>query len=578
MNVLLTIFKIAGSLGLFLYGMQILSDGLQKSAGSKMKSVVRFMTGSRLMAIITGMLVTVMIQSSSATTVMVVSFVNAGLMTFVESIGVIIGANIGTTVTGWIIALIGFKMDITIVSLIAIAFSLPMMFSKKLKFREISEIFLGLGLLFIGLNYLQKSMPDLSGHTQVLAFLQGFEDGSLWSILVCVVIGTVITMIVQASAATMAITITMAFNGWIGVWAATALCLGQNIGTTITAYLASIGTNTNAKRTAMAHILFNVIGTVIALIFLKPMMLLVNAVTVGDIFSMSGEALNNALPTFLAGFHTCFNLLNAIIFFPFVKQFAAIVEKIVPMKEEYQEDTYHFKYIASMRIDTPEMYLITVKEEMVKMADLAVDMFKHYTEVFKSTDKDFIMNEVKYLKGKEEYADQMQEQLIDFCVQLQQDSSSPVNPHSVNALIRSIDEIESVTDSIYNLTKISEDRFNKELVFEEEDMNDILSYHSLAERFLEYTKQNINNHSFKMLKEAHDLEHEMNDEHRRLVSKVHERIQAGEGNVKAELMLLEVERHLEHVGDYCLNIAEATFSEPKHTPSLQKVSSVTELF
>ena len=578
MNVLLTIFKIAGSLGLFLYGMQILSDGLQKSAGSKMKSVVRFMTGSRLMAIITGMLVTVMIQSSSATTVMVVSFVNAGLMTFVESIGVIIGANIGTTVTGWIIALIGFKMDITIVSLIAIAISLPMMFSKKLKFREISEIFLGLGLLFIGLNYLQKSMPDLSGHTEVLAFLKSFEDGSIVSILICVLIGTVITMIVQASAATMAITITMAFNGWIGVWAATALCLGQNIGTTITAYLASIGTNTNAKRTAMAHILFNVIGTIIALIFIKPMMLLVNYVTVGDIFSMTGAELNAALPTFLAGFHTCFNLLNAIIFFPFVRQFAMVVEKLVPMKEEYQDDTYHFKYIASMRIDTPELYLVTVKEEMVKMADLAVDMFKHYTEVFKSTDKDFILEEVKYLKSKEEYADQMQEQLIDFCVQLQQDSSSPVNPHSVNALIRSIDELESVTDSIYNLTKISEDRFNKELTFEDDDMKDILSYHSLAERFLEYIKMNINNHSFKMLKEAHDLEHEMNDEHRRLVAKVHERLQAGEGNVKAELMLLEVERHLEHVGDYCLNIAEATFSEPKHTPSLQKVTTVTELF
>ena len=215
---------------------------------------------------------------------------------------------------------------------------------------------------------------------------------------------------------------------------------------------------------------------------------------------------------------------------------------------------------------------------MIKMAALALDMFKHYTDVFKSNDKDFILEEVKYLKGKEEYADQMQEQLIDFCVELQQDSSSPVNPHSVNAMIRSIDEIESITDSIYNMTKISEDRVNKEIVFEEEDMNDVLSYHVLAERFLEYIQMNINNHSFKMLKEAHDLEHEMNDEHRRLVSKVHERLQAGEGNVKAELMLLEVERHLEHVGDYCLNIAEATFSEPKHTPTLQKVTSVTEIF
>ena len=572
MNVVLTLFQICGSLGLFLYGMQILSDGLQKSAGSKMKSVVRFMTGSRLMAILTGILVTVMIQSSSATTVMVVSFVNAGLMTFVESIGVIIGANIGTTVTGWIIALIGFKMDISIVSLIAVALAVPLMFSKKIKLREISEIVLGFGLLFIGLNFLQKSMPDLSGHTEVLAFLQGFEDGSLGSILLCVLIGTLITMVVQASSATMAITITMAFNGWIGVWAATALCLGQNIGTTITAYLASIGTSTNAKRSAMAHILFNVIGTVLSLIFFRPLIHIVNAVTVGDIFAMQGEELNAALPTFLAGFHTLFNLLNAVIFFPFVKWFALLVEKIVPVRETYDDNTYHFRYIASSRIDTPELYLLTVKEEMIKMMDLTENMFKEYEEVFACDSKSGILEGVTKLKSQEDYADQMQEQLIDFCVKMQQDAQTPTNASLLNSMIRSIDEIESITDSIFNLAKITEDRSNKDITFTEEEMADVTGYHELTSSFLSFIRNNIGNTSFKAMQEAAALENRMNEEHKALSDKAHLSIQAGTDNVRSELMLLEIERNLEHIGDYLLNIAEASFSESKHTPSLQKVN------
>lgn len=571
MDILVSLIKIVGSLGLFLYGMQILSDGLQKSAGNKLKSFLEMMTSNRLMAVLTGLLITVIIQSSSATTVMVVSFVNAGLMSLIQAIGVIIGANIGTTITGWIVAIVGFKMDITLFALFTIAVALPLMFSKGIKKREVSEIFLGFGLLFLGLEFLQNSMPDISQHTEVLAFLSSFNNPKLSSILICVVIGTIMTCIVQSSSATMAITITMAYQGWIGVWAASALCLGQNIGTTITAYIASLGTNTSARRAAMAHILFNIIGSIIAIIFFKPMMVLVNTVTQGDIFTMTGDALYKELPTFLAAFHTMFNLINAILFFPFVRKFALLIEKLIPMKEEYSDDSYHFHYIASSRIDTPEFYLLTVKEEMGKMANLAHDMFLKYIEVFKSKDKDYIEKEVKELKKQEDYADQMQEQLIDFCVRLQTDASKPTNPTTINSLIRSIDEIESITDSIYNMAKISEDRVNKDIDIEEEDNRDVIAYHELAGKYLDFIRNNLNNQSFKMLNEAHALERSMNDEHKKLSGKVHDRISSGDTNVRGELMLLEVERHLEHIGDYCLNIAEAIFAEPKHTPGLQKV-------
>ena len=564
MNALLTLFEICGSLGLFLYGMQILSDGLQKSAGNKMKSILHFMTGNRLFSILTGLLVTVIIQSSSATTVMVVSFVNAGLMTFVESIGVIIGANIGTTVTGWIVALIGFKMDITLISLLAVAIAVPMMFSRKPRLRDISGIFLGFGLLFLGLEYLQASMPDISEHTEVLEFLSSFNDASIPSILLCVLIGTILTMIVQSSSATMAITITMAYQGWIGIWTATALCLGQNIGTTITAYLASLGTTAEAKRSAMAHILFNVIGTILSLIFFKPLIHLVNMLTIGDIFTLQGEALNAALPTFLAGFHTLFNLINAILFFPFIGRFAHLVERIVPLKEASSDDSYHFKYIASSRIDTPEVYMLTVKDEIGKMMNLTKNMFSTYSSIFASKEKAEVEKAIETLKRKEEYADEMQEQLIDFLVRMQADSKTPTHVQEINSMIRTIDEIESVTDSIYNLAKISEMRIERDLEFSDDEANAIRVYIEMTSSFMSSVRKNIEADSIDTLIDASTRERKMNDAHRSLSAMLHKAIQKGDGNVRTELMLLEVIRNLEHIGDYLMNIAESSFPELKH--------------
>ncbi|MFA6890752.1 MAG: Na/Pi cotransporter family protein [Sphaerochaetaceae bacterium] len=573
MLVFVTILSVAGSLGLFLYGMKLLSEGLQKTAGDKLKNILKMMTKNRFVAVLTGILITVLVQSSSATTVMVVSFVNAGLMSLVESIGVIFGANIGTTFTGWIVAILGFKMDISLLALASIGISAPMLFSKKGKTREKADVFLGFGILFLGLHFMQTSIPDLSGNMEVLSWLSKFNNDNLFNILLFVLIGTGITVIVQSSAATMVMVLTMAYNGYLGVNAAAALILGSNIGTTITAFLASIGTSTAAKRTAMAHIMFNVIGTLVTIIFFRPMMYVCNVLTPGNIYTMTGKELNQSLPTFLAMFHTLFNLFNTLIFFPFVKPYAKLIEKMVPDTAEYDEGTYHFRYIGTTLIDSPEVYMLVIRDEIKKMADLACNMFSRYRNVFNTNDVD-MDNEVAMMKKQEEYADQMQEQLSDFCVHCIQDSQTPTNASSLNCLIRVMDELESVTDSCYNLIILSQRQFHQGWKFEEETARELQGFEELVQAFLNYVRDRMDRTLTKAeMQKANEFEFQINEWRNRLSQTVQEKLSDGKADVKQELLVLEKIRHLEHIGDYCTNIAEAYHQAVKHTPVLQRRSA-----
>lgn len=573
MLVLVTILSVAGSLGLFLYGMKLLSEGLQKTAGDKLKNILKMMTKNRFVAVLTGIFITVLIQSSSATTVMVVSFVNAGLMTLVQSIGVIFGANIGTTFTGWIVAILGFKMDISILALASIGISAPMLFSKKGKTREKADVFLGFGILFLGLHFMQDSIPDLSGNVEVLSWLARFNSSNILNILLFVLIGTLITVIVQSSSATTVMVLTMAYNGYLGVNTAAALILGSNIGTTITAFLASIGTSTAAKRAAMAHIMFNVLGTVITLIFFRPMLHICNALTPGDIYTMTGKELNESLPTFLAMFHTLFNLFNTIIFFPFVKPYARMIEKMVPDTAEYDEGSYHFRYIGTTFIDSPEVYMLVIRDEIKKMADLACNMFSRYRNVFNAKDVD-MDNEVAMMKKQEEYADQMQEQLSDFCVHCIQDSQTPTNASSLNCLIRVMDELESVTDSCYNLIILSQRQFHQGWTFDEETAKEMKGYEELVQAFLNYVRDRMDRTLTKAeMQKANEFEFQINDWRNRLRQTAQEKLTEGKADVKQELLVLEKIRHLEHIGDYCTNIAEAYHQAVKHTPMLQRRST-----
>ena len=555
MDLVISLIKIIGSVGLFLFGMQILSEGLQKSASGKLKKTLEMMTGNRLLSVLTGFLITVVIQSSSATTVMVVSFVNAGLMNLISAIGVILGANIGTTVTGWLVALLGFSVDITILSLFSIAVALPFLFSKKTKAREYAEIFMGFGLLFIGLEFIQASMPDISSHPEILSFLSQFEDGSVFSILICVLIGTLLTIVVQSSSASMAITITMAYQGWIGVWTASALCLGQNIGTTVTAYIASLGASTNAKRAATAHTLFNVVGSVLVLFLMKPMLNIVDWITRANIFAISESDMHMVLPTFLATFHTLFNVFNTIVFFPFVRPFASLIEHIIPEKKKDEEEHYQFKYIAG-RAEAPEFYLIALKNEVKKLGFLTKEMFLSWADLSSSEKVDRVSDRVLELKKSEERADEMQDELTSFSILMLQNSQSPTNADELHKIIRVIDELESITDSIYNLSKLTEDRFGKGIVFTKEERDEISSYRTLTGDYVSFVVDNLDSSDVDLLNSSRAMEEKMDSEHKRLSNEVQLRLQNNKGDFRTQLLILEVERNLEHIGDYLLNISE----------------------
>jgi phosphate:Na+ symporter len=431
-------------------------------------------------------------------------------------------------------------------------------------------VLLGFGILFLGLNFMSHSMPDITGNVDALAFLSTFNSDTVWMNLLCILLGTLVTIIVQSSSAAMAMTLTMAYNGWLGVTAAAALILGSNIGTTITAYLASIGTSTTAKRAAWAHIIFNVVGSIIALVFFHPLLELVNWITPGNIYKLSGTALATQLPLFLAMFHSVFNVINTVLFFPFVRQYAAFIKRLVPAKAEYDEGTYHFKYIGGIFIDSPEIYMLAIRDDIKKMANLACTMLTRYRTMFNNPEAT-METDVQAMKKDEEYADQMQEQLSDFCVHLLQDSQTPTNASSLNCLIRVMDELESVTDSCFNLALLSQRRYNQKWVFDASTDKDLRDYQSLVQEFLDYVRDRMDRTLTKAeMQKANEFEEQINSYRNSLSQMVQDRLSDGKADVRTELLILEKIRHLEHIGDYCTNIAEAYHQAVKHTPMLQK--------
>ena len=547
------ILTIAGSLGLFLFGMKTMSDGIQKAAGDKLKSILNMMTTNRIAAVFTGFFITALVQSSSATTVMIVSFVNAGLLNLGQAIGVIMGANIGTTVTGWIVALLGFKFKITAMALPAIGIGLPFFFSKKLNKKEIGEILIGFGLLFLGLGFLKDSVPDIKSHPEILEFIQNLNGYGIGSIILFVIIGGLITVIVQSSSAAMAITLTMAYSGWIDYPTAAAIVLGENIGTTVTAYLASIGTSGNARRTSRAHTLFNVFGVIWMLLLFKPFLILVDIIVPGDIFAGTNPAI---IPAHLAMFHTLFNIVNTFVSVFFIPQLAFIVRKLVPEKGPGEMEEYSFKYISTAIQDTPEFFLIPIKEELFKLTEIVEEMFERFWIVFSSPDKK-MGTEVDDLKGMEDYTDKMQEEITRYIIDAANDSPQSGNAERISALIRIVNELESIGDACYNLILLAERRYQKKLEIDETGLYDLKPYSEIVHSFIGFIKKHLNRYlNDEELKEAENIETEIDNQRHILKKKAQIRLQNG-SDVKGELLYIDVVRHVEHIGDYAMNISEA---------------------
>ena len=363
---LFDLLTLLGSLGFFIYGMKVMSEGLQKVAGSKMRQILRNMTSNRVMAVFTGFLITSLVQSSSATTVMVVSFVNAGLLSLLESIGVVMGANIGTTVTAWIISIVGFKIKIGAAALPLIALGFPLIFSSKYKVKSWGEVVIGFALLFMGLDLLKGAVPDIKANPEILAFLSDYTDLGFLSTLIFVVIGTVLTVVIQSSSATMALTLIMANDGWITFDIAAAMVLGENIGTTITANIAAMVANVYAKRTARAHFIFNIFG-VCWMLLLMPLFLNVISNYLAADGGVSPFESASAIPIALSIFHTSFNIINVLVLGWFAPFIASLVTKMVKADGDENEESFKLEYMSSNIVSTPEINIEEVGKCLKKI-------------------------------------------------------------------------------------------------------------------------------------------------------------------------------------------------------------------
>lgn len=572
MGVIETLLQILGSLGLFIYGMKVMSDGLQKAAGEKLQKTLGLMTRNRVSALLTGLGVTTVVQSSSATTVMVVSFVSAGMLTLVQAVGVIMGANIGTTITGWIVAIFGFKMKITALALPAIGLGLPLLFIKKLKKENFGECLIGFGLLFLGLAYLKDSMPDIQTHPEILELVKSFSGSGILSHLAFILIGAAMTIVVQSSSATVAITQTMAFQGWIDFPSAAAIVLGENIGTTITAQLASIGSPLDARRAAMAHTLFNVFGVIWVTAVFPLFIRMIDSMIPGSLLGSSmdstlsggaavihtylGPALDSvSLTTGIALFHTVFNVANTFVMIWFVPQFAYIVMKIVRRKREPVEDgIYRLRFMTASLQDAPEMSVAQARQEVQKMAAIDEEMFTRFVEILHTHETDFD-DDVKLFAKKEDLTDQMQSEISRFLGECSRYNLSENTASDVAALIRITDDLESIADSCYRLILLAKKRSDKKYEYAKGVVEEIKPYTDLVREFLALINKHLGSSmTLSELDRAAAMERRI-DEYRNAFKKAaRKRIERG-ASVRGEILFIDKLQQMEHIGDFAFNIS-----------------------
>ena len=547
--------KLIGSLGLFLYGMKIMSEGLQKVAGDRLRSILTAMTTNRVTGVLTGVLITALIQSSSATTVMVVSFVNAGLLTLAESISVIMGANIGTTVTAWIISIFGFKVDMSAFALPLLAFALPLIFSNKSNRKSIGEFIFGFSFLFMGLSFLKNNAPDLNANPDMLAFVQNYTDMGFFSVLLFLFIGTILTMIVQASAATMAITLIMCANGWISLELGAALVLGENIGTTITANLAALTANSQAKRAALAHFVFNVFGVIWVLIIFHPFMEFVNWVV--DTFFHPGNS-EVAISYKLSAFHSIFNICNVCLLIWGVKLIERTVCAIIRPKEEDEEP--RLRFITGGMLSTAELSILQARKEIHLFAERTHRMFG-MVQVLLHTDKDDDFNKVfSRVEKYENISDNMELEIANYLNQVSEGRLSSESKLQIRAMLREVTEIESIGDSCYNLARTINRKRQTNQDFTEKQYEHIHFMMKLTNDALEQmivVVEKPEHHSIDVNK-SFNIENEINNYRNQLKNQNILDVNNKEYDYQMGVYYMDIIAECEKLGDYVVNVVEAS--------------------
>ncbi|MBO5810388.1 MAG: Na/Pi cotransporter family protein [Bacteroidales bacterium] len=567
---ILQVFTLLGALGMFLYGMNLMSSGLQKAAGEKLRGFLTAMTSNPFKGVMTGLGITSIIQSSSATTVMVVSFVNAGLLTLTQAIGVIMGANIGTTVTAWMVSWLGFKADISILAIPLMIFGFLFSNSKKDQRKNIGELIVGFCLLFLGLSFMKESVPDLRQTPEVLEFVTTWSAYGFSSVLLFLAFGTVLTLILQSSSATMAITLIMLSMGWIPFDMACAMVLGENIGTTITANIAAAIGNTQAKRAAMSHTIFNVFGVIWALILFKPFLRLVGLITenlfglpnpAADGFAVteSTSAEGTAALYGLSMLHTLFNLTNTLILVWFTSLIAKLVSIIIPAPENQEKEVFKLKYISAGPLATPELSVEQAFDEVIHFAQISKKGAEYAKEAINETDN----NKLNTLKEKlikyEEISDRIEFEIATFLNAVSSEEISKDTSIKIKAMYKIIGELESLGDSGETISRILS---RKNIHKKEFDAESLKNLNIMADAVNNAYDAMISNltaaHKGELteISNAYNAEERLNNLRNDFRDSMIEEMDNNSNNYQTNIYYIDIINAYEQMGDFMINISQ----------------------
>ena len=561
---LLDLLKLLGSLGFFLYGMKLMSESLQKVAGDKMRSILAAMTSNRFRGVLTGLLITAIIQSSSATTVMLVSFVNAGLITVAESIGVVMGSNIGTTATAWLITALGFKVHMVALVLPLIGISLPLLFSKNSNKSNWGSVIIGFSIIFIGLDFLKASTPDINSNPQIFEFLTQFSNYGYGSVFIFLVISTLLTMIIQSSSAVMALMLVMCYNGWISFEMAAAMVLGQNIGTTITAILASLVANTSARRTAMAHLVFNLVGVFLALIVFYPSLHLVESITMKAGFlspfqqvGQDTKATAEVLPVALAIYHTVFNVLNTLILIWFVPQLETLVTRLVKQKDDGEEE-FKLQYISTGILSTVELSIIQAQKEIDNYMQKVKRMFDRTKELVNESSGSKYHKLYDKIKRSEEQADNMEVEIGNYLIRITSELNSTSSAEEINALLIQISNIESIADACYGISRAIDRKMEQKQTFTTSVEKGIELLFELNEKMLNEVLKNFDGKAGNAkFEEIEELYNHLSKAHNQLQKEHYKNLKKGSYKVKAGVLYSDIYNEFDKMKEYIYKVAKS---------------------
>ena len=571
-----------GALGMFLYGMKIMSEGLQKAAGDRMQKILSSMTNNRIMGVFTGMLITALIQSSSATTVMVVSFVNAGLLSLTQSIAVIMGANVGTTVTAWIISLFGFTVKIADVVFPVMAISIPLIFSKNSQRRYWGEFLIGFSLLFLGMEFMKNSVPNLQENPAALEFLNNYTNMGYGSVLLFLLIGSILTIIMQSSSATMAITLIMCSQGWISFEIAAAMVLGENIGTTITANMAALSANVSAKRAAFAHFLFNIFGVCWMLIFFFPFTRMIIAL-VGHLNGMSTDEVNYLLNSSaallppeeaakaattvsfsLALFHSIFNVCNVLVMIWFVKLYEKIVTSVIKQKSATDEE-FQLKYINTGMMGASELNLPQARQEIVVYAERVRRMFGMVQDLLHEKEGSEAFSKLySRIEKYEQICDRMEIEIASFLNKVVSGRLSYDGKLQVNSMLTMVTEIESIGDCCYNLARTLVRKQEAGVKFNDEIMSNIDALMALDSDALESLIAVLSKGENADIIATYNKENEINNFRNQLRATNMDNINAKHYDYQESIYYMDIVAEAESLGDYIVNVVDAVKQQSHH--------------